>query len=148
VDEIGKLLPTLLKKEMRRPEPRILEVLVPLWPRIAGKAMAQHTRPASFELGTLTLHTNCPTWALQLRQMSEEIRSKVNSVLGRETVKKLRVRAVDKLECETDSKKLGRSIARELAPADLQNIRESIADPEIASALASSYAKYFHRPRS
>ena len=87
MDEIGKLLPTLLKKEMRRPEPRILEVLVPLWPRIAGKAMAQHTRPASFELGTLTLHTNCPTWALQLRQMSEEIRSKVNSVLGRETVK-------------------------------------------------------------
>jgi len=147
VDEIGKLLPTLLKREIRRPEPRLLEILVPLWPRMAGKAMAQHARPADFNFGTLTLHTDCPTWGLQLRHMSGEICAKVNGLLGQPLVKKLRVRVVASLEATHQSTKERVTRLPEVFAAETTLNQHSITDPEIASALATSYAKYF-RSRS
>ena len=148
MDEIGKLLPTLLKREIRRPEPRLLEILVPLWPRIAGRAMAQHARPADFNFGTLTLHTDCPTWAMQLRQMSVEICAKVNGLLGQPLVKKLRVKVVASLEAMHKSTKDRAARLPEVFAAETNLNQHCITDPEIASALAASYAKYFHRSRS
>ncbi len=148
MDEIGKLLPALFKKEIRRAQPRLLEIMVPLWPRIVGKVMAQHSRPISFEFGTLTLHTDCPTWGNQLRQMSEEIRDKVNGLLGQAMVKKLRIKTAPHFQTESDSSKHDPAEPPEISPADMAKIRDSIADPEIAAALASSYAKYFSRSRS
>jgi hypothetical protein len=148
VDEIGKLLPALFKREVRRPQPHLLEIMVPLWPRVVGKAMAQHSRPISFEFGTLTLHTDCPTWGNQLRQMIEEIRAKVNGLLGQAMVKKLRIKTVPHLETILDAAKERPATPREISSLEMAMICDSIADPEIAAALASSYAKYFHRPRS
>jgi predicted nucleic acid-binding Zn ribbon protein len=148
VDQIGKLLPTLFKKEILRPEPRLLEILAPLWPRLVGKAMAEHSHPATFEFGALTLHTGCTTWGTQLRHMTEEIRLKVNGMLGREMVKKVRIKIVTMPQNVLKLGKVISSPTPELTASDLKSIHESIADPEIASALASSYARYFHRPRS
>ena len=48
MDEIGKVLPALFKKQIGRSEPHLLEILTPLWPRIVGRIMAEHSQPAAF----------------------------------------------------------------------------------------------------
>jgi hypothetical protein len=147
VDEIGKILPVLFKKQIRRAEPHLLEILVPLWPRIVGMAIAQHSRPAQFDLGVLTLHADCPTWGTQLRHMTDEIRAEVNRFLGQAIVKKLRIKTVTQPNLFSASRRADIATPPSL-PADVAMVTDSIADPEIAATLASSYAKYFNRPRS
>ena len=147
MDEIGKILPVLFKKQIRRAEPHLLEILVPLWPRIVGKTMAQHSRPAQFDLGVLTLHADCPTWGTQLRHMTDEIRAEVNRFLGQAIVKKLRIKTVTQPNLFSASRRADIATPPSL-PADVAMVTDSIADPEIAATLASSYAKYFNRPRS
>jgi hypothetical protein len=147
VDAIGKFLPVLFKKQIRRAEPHLLEILVPLWPRIVGKTMAQHSRPAQFDLGLLTLHADCPTWGMQLRHMTDEIRSEVNRFLGQAIVKNLRIKTVTQPDLFSQSRRADRATPPSL-PVDVAMVTDSIADPEVAAALASSYAKYFNRRRS
>ena len=79
--------------------------------------------------------------------MAEEIRTKINSFLGQPIVKKLRIKTVTQPDLF-----FGPRVSRgsaPLAPPSVNQLMDtdSIADPEIATALASSYAKYFNRPR-
>jgi len=147
VHEIGKLLPSVFRKQMRRSEPHVLDLLIPLWPRIAGKTMAQHSQPAAFENGVLTLTTDCPTWGGQLRQMTEEIRAEVNCFLGQPVVKKLRVKTVTQLGLFTPPKPSRGTATRTLVLKEGAVDTTSIPDPEIARLIANSSAKYFARPR-
>ena len=147
MDEIGKLLPALFKAQIRRSEPHLLEILVPLWPRIVGKGMAQHSRPATFGSGLLTVYADCPTWGTQLRHMTEEIRTEVNGFLGQAVVKNLKIKTVTQPDLFL-SPRSGHETTPPAPPADMAMVTDSITDPEIAAALASSYAKYFNRPRS
>ncbi|PYV12717.1 MAG: hypothetical protein DMG23_00195 [Acidobacteria bacterium] len=98
VEEIGNILPAVLRKRVRQGELTVVELLAPFWARVAGKPIAQRSRPAAFKAGTLTLICNCPSWAGQLRQMEEEIRAEINSFLGKPIIKKLRVQHSDSLE--------------------------------------------------
>jgi predicted nucleic acid-binding Zn ribbon protein len=91
LEKIARILPAVLKGQVRRTEPPLIEVLAPLWPCVAGKAMAEHCRPIAFNQGTLTLIAECSTWRTQLQQMAEEIRAEVNSFLGKPIVRRLRV---------------------------------------------------------
>ncbi len=147
MDEIGKLLPALFKKQIGRTEPHLLEILNPLWPRIAGKPMAQHSQPAVFASGVLTLNTDSAAWDKQLRYLAEEIRAKINGFLGQPIVKKVRIRTVTQpglFSLPRDE----RATAPIASPAAQKGMNtDCIADPEVALALASSYAKYFSRPR-
>jgi hypothetical protein len=147
VDEIGKLLPALFKKQVRREEPHLLEILIPLWPRIAGKTMAQHSQPAAFASGVLTLAADCATWGTQLRHMTGEIRAEINGFLGQPIVRKLRIKTVT--QSRLFSPPRPSSEAAPPAPPVAVQVMDttSIADPALATALASSYAKYFNRPR-
>jgi hypothetical protein len=146
VDEIGKLLPSVFRKQIRRAEPHLLEILIPLWPRIAGRTMAQHSQPAAFESGVLTLTTDCATWGAQLRQMTEEIRAEINSFLGQPVVKKLRVKKVAQLDLFAP-RPASETPARTPVPQEGAVDTTLIPDPEIARVVANSYAKYFATPR-
>lgn len=97
MEEIRKLLPLVFRQHVRGSRPAVVEILGPLWVQIAGRQLAEHCRPAEFEAGTLTLVTACPSWAAQLRQMTEEIRARVNSYLGAPVTRRVRVREVMKL---------------------------------------------------
>jgi len=146
VDEIGKILPSWFRKRIRPADPHLLDILLPLWPRIAGKTMAQHSQPTFFASGMLTVTTDCATWGAQLRHMTEEIRAEINGFLGLPVVKKLRIKTV------TAPSLFSLPPVREKAPpAPALGKRAvdttGITDPEIAAALATSYAKYFERPR-
>ncbi len=98
MEEVGNLIPSIFKERIRRESTYLIEILTPLWSRVAGKPLAQHCRPVAFGAGTLTLATDCTSWAAQLRQMTEEIRAEINSFLGQPVVKKLRVRYEPNLE--------------------------------------------------
>jgi predicted nucleic acid-binding Zn ribbon protein len=98
VEEVGKILPAILKRNLRGTDARVVEILAPFWPHVAGKAMAQQCQPVAFREGTLTLATECSCWSAQLRQMAEEIRAEINSFLGKPVVKKLRVQRVARFE--------------------------------------------------
>ena len=148
MDEIGKLLPSLFRKQIGRAEPHLLEILIPLWPRIAGNIIAQHSQPSLYASGVLTLHADSATWGTQLRYMTEEIRAEINGFLGRPIVKKLRIKTVPQSDLFSPTRR-SRGTALPATPvAEKPMETDSIADPEIASALLSSYAKYFNRFRS
>jgi hypothetical protein len=147
VDEVGKILPALFRKQIRRDEPHLLEILLPLWPRIAGKSIAEHSQPALFASGVLTLAADSATWSTQLRHLSEEIRVVINGFLGQPMVKKLRIRTVTQPNLFSTRRPShgAHQSTPPLAPQPMET--GAIADPAIASALANSFAKYFNRPR-
>ncbi len=97
MEEVGKLLPTIFKRHMRREDAHLIEILGPLWQRVAGKGIAENSSPIAFLAGTLTLETNCPSWAIQLRQMAEDIRTGINNFMGCPLVKKIQVQIAPKL---------------------------------------------------
>jgi len=145
VDEVGKILPSLFRKQMRRDEPHVLEILLPLWPRIAGKTIAQHAQPAVFASGVLTVTTDCATWSTQLRHMAEDLRAGINGFLGQSIVKKLRIKKVSYASLLAPPPPRRGAPVSAPSPAGKTVDTASIADPEIASALANSYIKYFTR---
>ena len=55
MEEIGKTLPAVFKRHVRGSNPQLVEILAPLWSRVAGKGIAEHSRPVAFWSGTLTL---------------------------------------------------------------------------------------------
>ena len=97
MEEIGKILANVFKPQLSRLEPPVVEVLAPLWSRVAGKALACQCRPVAFSAGTLTLATDNAEWAEPLQQMAEEIQTQVNNFLGKTLVKRLRILRVRKL---------------------------------------------------
>jgi len=148
VEEIGKLLPAIFKRQVRRNEPKVVEILAPLWMRVVGKGIALQSRPTAFEAGTLTIVTACPTWAAQLRQMSEEVRAQVNNYLGGAIVKKLRVRV--SLEADpVEASALQKAVALEGGPARQPlPVGAAQLEPEMTGMIERSYAKYFARRKS
>ena len=94
MEEISKILPLIFKAQVRRSNPRVVEVLAPLWPLVTGKPMARHSCPVDFEEGTLTLECDCLAWSAEMRRISDDIVTQINRYLGVQAVRKLKVRCV------------------------------------------------------
>ena len=94
MEEISKILPLIFKGQVRRSNPHMVEILSPLWPLVAGKPMARHSRPVAFEDGLLTLESDCTAWSREMRRMSDDILARINRYLGATAVRKLKVRYV------------------------------------------------------
>lgn len=145
MEEIGKILPAVLKRHVHQPGPALVELLAPLWPRLVGKAIARQSWPAAFEAGTLHVATSCPTWAVQLRQLAEEIRAEINGHLGGPVVKKLHVRhelMAARGEPPTPAR-TPRSATEILTVEGLEGAAG--LGPEISGLLQRSFSKYFSR---
>lgn len=98
MEQIGRIFPSAFKTQILREE-ELANLLASVWPMIAGRLMAAHSRPISFASGTLILWSDCPSWTAQLGGLSEEIRAEVNRFLGEPRVERLLVRyAPDTLE--------------------------------------------------
>ena len=96
MEEISKILPLIFRSQVRRSNPRVVEILAPLWSQVAGKPMARHSKPVAFEEGTLTLESDCTSWSTEMRRMESEIRTQINQYLGVPMVRKLKVRDMAK----------------------------------------------------
>ena len=149
MEEVGKILPRVLRKQVRGERPPVLEVLAGLWPNVAGKSMAEQARPVAFRDGILTLVTASESWAIQLRGLREEIRAAANRALGRPLVKQLRVRLT--LDPGFEPSPDSQNTESRSAPACLEEDARASAglpldlDPEIRAILARSFGKYFGR---
>ena len=143
MEEVGKILPRVVRRHVRGEGPPVLEVLAPLWARVAGKAIAEQARPVAFAAGTLTLATACLCWARELRELQEEIRASVNSALGRPLVKRLRVRHAPEMDSAGAAPPPSSAAALTERPQWAEN--NAGLDPEIREVLVRSFAKYFAR---
>ena len=94
MEEISKILPLIFKNQVRCSDPRVVEILAPLWPQVAGKPMARHSKPVAFEgdpdAGERLLDVGLRSFA----SMAEEIKAEINGYLGVSVVRKLQVRYV------------------------------------------------------
>ncbi|MGH9326491.1 MAG: DUF721 domain-containing protein [Terriglobia bacterium] len=148
MEEIARILPKVLQKAPLRRRQPVLEILVPLWPRVVGKLIARFSRPASYHQGVLTVAASSPPWATQIREMREEIRAKVNGFLGAPVVKKLRVRYALPLQLEAE---IPAPEAQAAMPPENPSLRlpwtedENRLEPEIARIVERSFRKYFSR---
>jgi len=152
MEEIAKILPRVLKQQVRGENPPVLELLGPLWPQVAGQALAEQARPAAFHGGTLTLMALSAPWATELRGLREEVRSAVNRALGRSVVKRIRVKCAPGYDIAWMPRGLDAGSAassRPLVPAPdppaLALDASSDLDPELRKVLLQSFAKYFAR---
>ena len=167
MNELGKLLPRFLNKHVRGNQAPVIEVLSPLWSRIAGKAMAEQSRPVAFGNGTLTLAAFNAPWATELRGLHHEILTAVNRTLGRPLVKRVRVKLAPSSSSDscheaawavadvgTNSLVDGARLRMSALP-DTTRIAggyesdlglQAGLDPEIRAILLRSFAKYFARP--
>jgi len=148
MDEIAKVLSSVLKRQVHRVDPPLVEILVPLWPKVVGAAIAQQSQPEAFAAGTLTLATADPGWAKALIAMREELRDKINAYLGGPVVRALRICKVMKLTRPLPSRVADRGRPEAIDPALVEwaGAVEKL-DPEIARVARLSYAKYFARSR-
>lgn len=165
MDELGKLLPRFLNRHVRGENAPVLEVLASLWPSVAGRAMAEQSRPVAFGNGILTLAASSAPWVTELGGLHDEIRVAVNRTLGRPLVKRVRVRlgsvpgsgdghhpsGASGLDTGTPSAKqpvdLIGMYGKPLASIAGENKLgfEAGLDPEIREILLRSFAKYFGR---
>lgn len=144
MEGIAKLLPAALRQHLLRSNASMVEVLNSLWVSMVGRGIARQCRPVDFSAGTLTIVTSCPNWAVQFRQLNEEIRRNINKVLGSEMVKKMRVR----LDPAFQPPELPESAASAdaLIRPHVKVTKPGAKDAkDVLAILRESYDKYFSR---
>ena|SRR5579863_2245047 len=150
MEAVGTIVPRALKTHVKRDKTPLLAIVNGLWPRVAGKAIAEQARPMAFSGGTLTLSASNEQWATQLQALSGEICAAVNKALGQQLVRYLRVR-VGRPSCAQPDASIDAVVSgRASALADevrfpWENGALATLDSETRTVLARSFAKYFDR---
>ena len=89
LQSIGEVLFSVLKK--RGLTSKLEEnSLVKLWPKAVGPQIASKTQPDCLRNGTLFVKTISSVWVQQLHFIKEEIRSKLNELSGKSSIKEIR----------------------------------------------------------
>jgi predicted nucleic acid-binding Zn ribbon protein len=65
--------------------------LVRDWERVAGEALAAHTRPVALTPDGLVVKAATAAWAAQVRFLAEDLRRRANEALGGRGVRAVRV---------------------------------------------------------
>lgn len=78
-------------KKLRLEEPTASAALWKRWPEIAGEDIARNAEPTSLKEGVLRIRTTSPTWATEMSYLANEIKTRVNAMLGREVVREVKV---------------------------------------------------------
>ncbi|MGH9445961.1 MAG: DUF721 domain-containing protein [Terriglobia bacterium] len=156
MEQVGNIVPKALRRQLLCRKPPVREVLFPLWARVVGRLIAQHSRPAAFAGGVLTITVSSKPWAAELHDMSEQIRTQVNAFLGSAVVQKIRVLHRPDFEAPADAHPslTPANPAPEAGP--LPDNADSILwpagkvgiDPELVGIVERSFVKYFSRPGS
>lgn len=111
-----------------------------IWPEVAGPEIARHTVGMGLRSGELVVHVDSHAWATQLGMLSEELRARINSALGQDTVRSIRftvARTVGDARAERDAERdAGRRYGGDrvdpmpLSPEELEAIEEEASSIE------------------
>lgn len=89
MDRVGDLARGALRKMLPPAKRRELEVCM-AWPGAVGPDVASRTRPLSLVNKTLIVGADNAAWAMQMGYLVEELKEKLNDVLGEELVTHIR----------------------------------------------------------
>ena len=137
--DIFRTLPAVLARIENSDDAREAIVLL-AWRKIAGEMLGEHTVPAGFGRGRLTVSVSGPTWQRHLQDLAPQMLYRLNSIIGmplvnfiefevnEETVMADRAaRRAAKRDPESDRRLAEREITPELADAasaiDDENLR-------------------------
>ena len=113
-----------------------------VWPRVVGDLAAEHSRPAAFRKGILTVAADSPAWAQELDFLTLRIQERLEAILGPGVVTELRFKAG-----QGRTKKKNRTKKAKAPPpppepapdpellADLEKELSRIKDPELKETL-------------
>ena len=66
------------------------EQAVNIWPTAVGEKIAENTTVQDVKHGVLFVRANSPVWAQELQFQKKEVLLKINSALGKKTIKDIR----------------------------------------------------------
>ena len=66
------------------------EQAVNIWPTAVGEKIAENTTVQDVKHGVLFVRANSPVWAQELQFQKKEVLFKINSALGKKTIKDIR----------------------------------------------------------
>ena len=66
------------------------EQAVKIWPTAVGEKIAENTTVQDVKHGVLFVRANSPVWAQELQFQKKEVLFKINSALGKKTIKDIR----------------------------------------------------------
>ncbi len=72
-----------------------VHLLLGRWPELVGAAVADHTRPESFDKGVVLIRCDSTAWATQLRLMAPQLLARLNESLGDGTITRLNILGPD-----------------------------------------------------
>jgi hypothetical protein len=101
-----------------------------------GPPISLHAEPIQFRAGSLSLVVDDPTWLTELSFLRTEIIGRLNSIIGREAVKELRMRH-GRLSRQPPKSQV-RLQPPKLAPQDAEKIEEwasLIPEPSVREAM-------------
>jgi predicted nucleic acid-binding Zn ribbon protein len=62
-----------------------------VWRGVVGPEVARHAEPTSLRAGVLRVRADSASWSTELTYLAEEIRARLNSAVGQELVREVRV---------------------------------------------------------
>ena len=134
MQSIGEVLFSVLKK--RGLTSKLEEnALMKLWPKAVGPQIASKTQPDCLRNGTLFVKTISSVWVQQLHFIKEEIRSKLNELSGKSTIKEIRFLVGHTLVQEKTKENVSLTKKTILKKRDKEMIAEctaALADRELA----------------
>ena len=86
---VGRTIPTIVVV-LQEETSEALIVLENDINEVVGETIAEHTEAVSVEHGVLFIRAESSTWSQELQLKKKEILSKINSKVGKQTIKDLR----------------------------------------------------------
>ena len=140
MNELSSLLPGFLR-QLHFSEELTGELVIALWKRVVGEALAQNARPRRMRGSTLVLTVSSEAWKKELFSLRFEILKRLERLLGPSKVSGLELRVDPWMTAATVSvaDPPSNHSAEEPTALDL----DLISDPELNRSLAAAAASYF-----
>jgi len=90
MEQLKSALNTALKREQLDRAMRQNKALF-IWEEVVGKAVAKNCMPEEVKHGILIVRASTPVWRNEIAIKKKEIVEKLNSKLGKKTIKDMRV---------------------------------------------------------
>lgn len=120
------------------------------WRRIVGERVAERTRPASIQEGTLLVYVASAVWAQELTLLSPAILERLAKAGVPARVLRFRVGDIGEREARTNAAPIPPPAAppKAVLPGDLRERLALIGDPALRAAIAEAAAYSLGRPAS